>query len=162
MKRLMMMCSLLWLGASFPAPAWCQGQGNDEATKLARKLTEEGAATFNTANAKAMAAYYTDDAKVFLQSKNQDGVSVKEYDGRQEIERLYADLFKDRETIQSKNTVDYAKLLAPDLLVIAGTFEPNLNEPNALRIPFYQVRLKQGDKWLIHSLRVFVVSQDKT
>ena len=46
-------------------------------------------------------------------------------DGREEIEKLYADLFKNPDTIQSKNTVEYAKLLAPDILVIAGTFEPN-------------------------------------
>ncbi len=56
--------------------------------KLARKLTEEGATTFNTANAKAMAAYYTEDAKIFFETKNDSGVSVKEYNGRDEIEKV--------------------------------------------------------------------------
>ena len=50
-----------------PAPG--QDQGADEALKLAKKLTEEGAATFNKADAKAMAAYYTADAKVFFQTQ---------------------------------------------------------------------------------------------
>jgi ketosteroid isomerase-like protein len=145
------------LGASLVVPAWAEDPGADEATKLAKKLTEEGAATFNTVNAKAMAAYYTDDARVFLQTKDKNGVSVKEYEGREEIEKLYADLFKDRASIQSKNTVEYAKLVDPDLLVIAGTFEPNLNDAKPLKLAFYQVRLKQGDKWLIHSLRVIAV-----
>src|SRR4051794_32818977 len=113
MNRLMTTVSVLWLGASFVVPVSGQDPGADEATKLAKKLTEEGAATFNTANAKAMAAYYTDDAIVFLQSKDENGHSVKEYDGRGEIERLYADLFKDPGSIQAKNTVEYAKLLAP-------------------------------------------------
>jgi len=151
----------LVLSALFVVSVQGQDQGADEAMKLAKKLTEAGAATFNTANAKAMAAYYTEDAKVFLQSRGDSGISIKEYDGRGEIEGLYADLFKDPGTIQSKNTVEYAKLLASDVLVIAGTFEPNQNAANPLKVPFYQVRLKQGDRWLINSLRVFVVAEKK-
>jgi ketosteroid isomerase-like protein len=131
----------------------------DEALKLARKLTEEGAATFSKADARAMAAYYTEDAIVFLQGKNDAGYSVKEYDGRAEIERLYADFFKEPATIQAKNTVDYARLLSPDLLVIAGTFEPNQLAAKPLKLPFYQVRVKQGEKWLIHSVRIFVLAE---
>ena len=136
-----------------------RGPPADEAMKLATKMTEEGAATFSKADAKAMAAYYTEDAIVFLQSKSDDGHSVKEYDGKAEIERLYADLFKEPKTIRAKNTVEYARLLAPDLLVIAGTFEPNQLAAKPMKVPFYQVRVKQGEKWLIHSLRVFVLPE---
>jgi ketosteroid isomerase-like protein len=155
MNRVMISVFAIALGVFVIVPAW--GQNADEAVQLARKLTEEGAATFNTANAKAMAAYYTDDAKVFLESRNDNGLSVKEYNGREDIEKLYADLFKNPGTIQSKNTVEYAKLLAPELLVIAGTFEPNTLDPKPLKVPFYQVRIKQGDKWLMSSVRIFVV-----
>lgn len=136
-----------------------KGQDVDDAAQLAKKLTEEGATTFNTANAKAMAAYYTDDAKVFLESKNDSGISVKEYDGRDEIEKFYADLFKNPGTIQAKNRVEYAKLLAPDVLVIAGTFEPNTQDATPLKVPFYQVRIKQADKWLMSSVRIFVIGE---
>jgi ketosteroid isomerase-like protein len=136
-----------------------QEQGADEAMKLARKLTEEGAATFSKADAKAMAAYYTEDAVVFLQGKNEAGYSVKEYDGRAEIERLYADFFKEPAAIRAKNTLDYARLLSPELLVIAGTFEPNQLAAKPLKLPFYQVRVKQGDKWLIHSVRIFILPE---
>jgi uncharacterized protein (TIGR02246 family) len=132
----------------------------DEAMKLAKRLTEEGAATFSKADAKAMAAYYVEDAVVFLQGKNDDGHSVKEYAGRAEIERLYADFFKEPRTIQARNTVDYARLLAPDLLVIAGTFEPDQLAAKPMKIPFYQVRVKQGEKWLIHSVRIFVLPEN--
>jgi ketosteroid isomerase-like protein len=147
-------------GVLFTAPrAPGDDQPADEALKLATKLTEEGAATFSKADAKAMAAYYTDDAIVFMEGKNDEGYSVKEYDGRAEIERLYADFFKEPATIQAKNTVEYAKLLAPDLLVIAGTFEPNQLATKPLKLPFYQVRVKRGDKWLIHSVRIFVLPE---
>ena len=161
-----MRCSLI-TAAALVLSACCvitaQGQdpGVDEAMKLAKKLTEQGSATFNTANAKAMADYYTADAKVTMHSRNDEGISIKEYDGREEIQGLYADLFKDRGTIRSKNTVEYAKLLASDVLVIAGTFEPNLDADKPLKVPFYQVRLKQGDKWLINSLHIFVVGEKK-
>ena len=90
-----------------------------------------------------------------------NGYSVKEYDGRAEIETWSTPtLFKDEHgTIQAKNTVEYAKLLAPDLLVIAGTFEPNQLADKPIKVPFYQVRVKQGDKWLIHSVRIFVLPE---
>lgn len=130
---------------------------NDEAMTLAKKLTREGAATFNRMDAEAMAAYYTDDAIVFVEGKKDGEHSVKEYDGRTAIEGLYADLFKDQATIQAENHVEYARFLAPDVLVIAGTFEPNQLAADPLKIPFYQVRVKRGDKWLIHSLRIFVL-----
>jgi ketosteroid isomerase-like protein len=157
-KRMVFSLAMLG-GVLLVAPSFGQGPAADEAMKLATKLTEEGAATFSKADARAMAAYYTEDAIVFMESKNDDGHSVKEYDGRAEIERLYADLFKEPGTIQAKNTVEYARLLAPDLLVIAGTFEPNQLAAKPMKVPFYQVRVKQGEKWLIHSLRVFVLPE---
>jgi ketosteroid isomerase-like protein len=152
--------ALAFIGVLFAA-ARSPGQepGADEAMKLARKLTEDGAAKFSKADAKAMAADYTEDAIVFLQGKNDAGYSVKEYDGRAEIERLYADFFKEPATIKAKNTVDYAKFLAPDLLVIAGTFEPNQLAAKPMKLPFYQVRVKQGDQWPIHSVRIFVLPE---
>ncbi len=134
-----------------------QNGKHDAAMTLARKLTEEGAATFSKADARAMAAYYTEDAIVFLQNKQNDEHTVKEYDGRTEIEGLYADLFKEKGTIQAHNTVDYARFLSHDVLVIGGIFEPNQLAEKPLKVPFYQVRVKRGDKWLIHSLRIFVL-----
>ncbi len=152
--------ALAFIGVLFAAArSPGQEQPADEAMKLARKLTEEGAATFSKADARAMAAYYTEDAVVFLQGKNDAGYSVKEYDGRAEIERLYADFFKEPATIRAKSTVDYAKLLAPDLLVISGTFEPNQLAAKSLKLPFSQVWVKQDDKWLIHSVRIFVLPE---
>lgn len=144
-------------GLLLAAPSFGEDPPADEAMKLARKLTDEGAATFSKADAKAMAAYYTEGAIIFLQSKKDGEHSVKEYDGRTEIEKLYVDLFKNPETIRAKNNVEYARLLAPDVLVIAGTFEPNQLAAKPMKVPFYQVRVKQGEKWLINSLRIFVM-----
>lgn len=159
LQRLPVTWALVIVGAGLTS-ARTSGQDApaDEAMTLARKLTEEGAATYSKCDARAMAAYYTEKAIVFLQGKNDEGHSVKEYDGRAEIEGFYADLFKDKKTMQARNTVEYARLLAPDLLVIAGTFEPDQLAAEPMKVPFYQVRVKQGDRWLIHSLRIFVLS----
>jgi len=132
----------------------------DEATKLAMKLTEEGAATFDTFNARAMADYYLDDAEINLVSKNEDGLKVEVYKGRGEIEKAYAKLFEKPETIKSRNTVEYAKLVTPELLVIAGTFDTNTLKPDSIKVPFYQVRLKKGDKWMMSYVRILVVPQN--
>jgi ketosteroid isomerase-like protein len=161
MKRSMTIVLGLWLGLGWINPASAQDQAADEALKLAKKLTDEGAATFSKADAKAMAAYYTDNATIFFESRDESEISIKEYDGRAEIEKLYADLFKDPSQVHGKNTVEYAKLLASDVLVIAGTFVPNENAADPIKVPFYQVRHKQGDKWLIHSLRIFFVPEKK-
>jgi ketosteroid isomerase-like protein len=131
----------------------------DEATALAVKLTEQGATTFDSFNAKAMANYYLEDGEIALVNKEEEGLKVKYYRGRAEIEQGYADVFKKPETIKSKNTVEYARLLAPDVLVIAGTFDLNTLKPDSPKLPFYQVRVKKGDQWLISSMRVFVLPQ---
>ena len=68
-------------------------------------------------------------------------------------------MFKKPETTKSRNTVEYAKFLAPDILVIAGTFDLNTLKPDSPKIPFYQVRVKKGDKWLMSSLRIYFVPQ---
>ncbi len=137
-------------GSNSDAPA-------DEAMTLALKLTEQGAATFDTCNAREMADYYLEDAQVSMTTRDDSGLKTKTYDGRAEIERFYADLFKKPETIKSRNTVEYAKFLAPDILVIAGTFDTNTLKLDSPKIPFYQVRVKQGDKWLMSSVRIFFV-----
>jgi hypothetical protein len=132
----------------------------DEATKLAVKLTEEGAATFDTFNVKAMADYYLDDAEINMVSKNDEGLKVDVYKGRGEIEKAYTKLFEKPETIKSRNTVEYTKFLSPDVLVIAGTFDTNTLKPDSIKVPFYQVRVKKADKWLMSYLRIFVLPQN--
>ena len=131
----------------------------DEATALAVKLTEQGAATFDTFNAKAMADYYLEDAEIALVSKEEGGLKIQTQKGRAEIEKFYADIFKKPETIKSRNTVEYAKLIAPDVLVIAGTFDTNTLKSDSPKVPFYQVRVKKGDQWLMSSVRIFVLPQ---
>ena len=126
----------------------------DEAMDLAVKLTTEGAATFDTKDAKAMAAYYLDDATVTLTSKDKNTGEIKTdvKKGKAEIEQLYQDLFKDGKTTKSKNTVELARLIDSSILVIYGTFNPDVN--GDLAVQFFQVRVKQGEKWMMSSVQL--------
>jgi hypothetical protein len=83
-------------------------------------------------------------------------VSVKK--DRAEIESVYHDLFKDaKEKTTSKNTVEFARLVTPELMVIHGVFQPNLDKPD--KFSFVQTRVKVGDKWLIKILDLYVFGE---
>ncbi|APW62169.1 hypothetical protein [Paludisphaera borealis] len=132
-------------------------RGDDEAMKIAVKVTTEGAATFDTLSASAMAAYYEEDARLSLVIRSNEGLKTEFHNGRGEIEKAYAKIFEKPETIKSHNDVKAARLLAPDVLTIDGTFDLNTLKPDSPKIPFHQVRVKKGDKWQILSMEVFYV-----
>ncbi len=130
---------------------------DDEAKKIAVKVTTAGAATFDSLNASAMAAYYVEDARLSLVTRDGDDFKTEHHNGRGEVEAFYAKLFENRETIKSYNDVAAARLLASDVLTIDGTFDVNTLKPDSPKIPFHQVRVKQGDKWQILSMEIFFV-----
>ena len=81
-------------------------------------------------------------------------VSVKK--DRAEIESLYRDLFKDaKEKTTSKNTVEFARFVGP-MMVIQGVFQPNIDKDG--KFPFVQTRVKEGEKWLIKTLQLYVIA----
>jgi hypothetical protein len=127
----------------------------------AQAILDKGSALFDKRDAAAMAATYTEDAQIFWTAKENETAepTVDTKKGRTEIEALYRDLFKDaQEKSTSKNVVEFARRIAPEVLVIQGTFQPDTAKPG--KYPFVQVRVKQGDAWRIKSLQFFVFSQD--
>lgn len=139
-------------------PAVVQAQDDPQARRLAQEILDEGSALFDTRDAVAMAATYTGDARItlFARDDNQDGYKVETREGRTQIEALYRELFGNRtDRTTSKNTVQYARRIGADLLVIHGEFAPDVGQSSAW--PFVQVRRKQGDKWLMMSLELFLI-----
>ena len=135
----------------------------DEGVKgQAQAILDKGSALFDKKDAAVMAATYTEDGQILWVAKEENsseiGSSVKK--GRAEVEAFYrGDVFKDsQEKTTSKNVVEFARLVAPDLMVIHGTFQPDVAK--AGKYPFVQVRVKQGDKWLIKTLQFFLFSED--
>jgi hypothetical protein len=132
-------------------------QTDEQAKAIAVKVTTAGATTFDTKDAKAMAATYTDDAQLHWVTRNKDTGSLETETkrGRAEVEGFYADLFKGTDTFHAKNTVEFARWISDDLLMIAGVFEPDSQAAEPLKLPFVQVRVRQGDAWRIMSLHLF-------
>jgi hypothetical protein len=131
-----------------------QGSPRPEAEKIANRLLTAGSELFDAKNASALAATYTDEGQVHVFSKPEDQPYKEDVKrGRAEIEQFYRDLFRDSGAIDSENTVEFARLIAPDLLVIHGRFRPNTGQSE---IPFVQMRVKQGPEWLIKELWLFL------
>jgi hypothetical protein len=67
-------------------------------------------------------------------------------------------VFKDaREKTTSKNTVEFARFITPEQMVIHGVFQPNLDKPD--KFSFVQMGVKVGDKWLIKILDLYVFGE---
>ena len=151
MARSLLLC-LAWL---WPTAALA---ADPEAKLIAQDILTKGAALFDTRDAAAMAATYTEDAELILFAKDKDTGTYKAQvtRGRSAIERLYQNLFKDRKPgTTSRNVVEFAHFVGSDLLIIHGTF--TLDVSQGASFPFVQVRAKKGDKWLLMNLQLFIV-----
>ncbi len=132
-----------------------------DAKQLAQAILTKGAALFDTRDAAAMAATYIEDAELSLVIKDKGTGTFKAQvtRGRSAIERGYQNIFKDRKAgTTSRNVVEYAHFVGTDLLIIHGTF--TLDVSQEVSFPFVQVRAKQGEKWLIMSLQLFVIAEN--
>jgi hypothetical protein len=151
---------ILVLGVVLALASSSEAQDKDAKT-LAQEILDKGSALFDTRDATAMAATYTEDAQIEWIAKDDSTgeIKVDVKKGRAEIESLYHDVFKDaKEKTTSKNTVEFARLIAPEVIVIQGVFQPNV--ANKGKFPFVQVRVKQGDTWVMKNLQFFVISQE--
>lgn len=134
---------------------------DSDAKTLAQDILNKGSVLFDAHDASAMAATYTEDGQIlwFDRDSSTGEIKVNVKKDRAEVESLYRDLFKDaKEKTTSKNTVEFAKLLTPEVLVIHGYFQPNLEKDD--KFSFVQVRVKSADKWLIKTLQLFVLPKN--
>jgi ketosteroid isomerase-like protein len=140
-----------------PAP-FARADDAAAAKKLAEEILTKGASLFDARDTKGLVATYVEDAvfTLFAKDANSGRVNAEERRGAVEIEEFYRKLF-DGQTgaTTSKNTVELARLLSPEVLLIEGQFQPDTTRDDAY--PFVQVRVKQGDKWLIKSLQIFAL-----
>jgi hypothetical protein len=152
MAALALTAPMLAAGQEARAP----GSPPSEAEQIARRVLKAGSELFDAKNASALAATYTDHGIVHVISRSEDG-SYKDdvKSGRADIEQFYRDLFKDAGPIDSENTVEFARLIAADLLVVHGRFRPNTGQK---ALPFVQMRVKQGPEWLLRELWLFLSS----
>jgi hypothetical protein len=132
-----------------------------DAKTVAQDVLDKGAALFDKRDAAAMAATYTEDAQLEWVEKDSaaGGIKIDTRKGREEIETLYRDLFKDmKDATTSKNVIEFAQFVTPELMVIQGFFQ--LNAGGDSKFHFVQLRVKKDDKWLMRSLTLFVFGKD--
>ena len=140
MRFLTIAAAGLMLCFSFTARA-----DDTDAKTVAQDVLDKGAGLFDKRDATAMAATYTEDAQLEWVDKDSaaGGIKIETRKGRDEIETLYRDLFKDqKEATTSKNTVEFARFISPELLVVHVTFQPNV--ANESKFPFIQLRPEEG------------------
>ena len=114
-----------------------------------------------------MASNYTEDAEIVLTNKTKGETKTEVRSGRVSIEEfyknifngIYNDTFPGVQALKPKNTVEYARLLDPEMLLICGFFEPHTDHP--LKVPFVQIRVKRDDRWLVSHLRIFAFSKER-
>ncbi len=145
---------MVGLAAALTTTEKAQGSPPSEAEQIANRLLKAGSDLFDAKNASALAATYTGDGQVHVFSRSEDQQYKEDVKrGRADIEQFYRDLFRDSGPIDSENTVEVARLIAPDLLVIHGRFRLNTGQSE---FPFVQMRVKQGPEWLIKELWLFL------
>jgi hypothetical protein len=150
------LAAALTLALVSPAAA----RADDADRDIAVKALTAGAALFTAKDAPGIAATYDKDAVLTLFGKDKDTGELKSQvkHGRGEVEAYYRDdVFKSDSTYHAKNTVEYVRRVAPDLLLIAGYFEPDTESTKPMKLPFVQLRQKQGDVWRVMNLQVYII-----
>ncbi len=138
------------------APGAAFGLDDDaKAVAVAKETLDKGAALFDKRDAAAMAATYIETAQVIVikRASDTDRVVTEIRSGRAEIEKAYAEIFKDRlPEHKSRNTVESARLLSPDMLLIQGRFSLNIDQGDSIR--FVQIRTREGDQWKVVTMQL--------
>lgn len=143
-----------FLLANPPAPA-------EDPMVVANHLLTAGAALFDKHDAAAMAATYVENGEVEVYLKDRDSDTFKRelYSGRAAIQEGYAKVFKDATpSMKSRNVVGSARFIAPMVLLIQGTFQPDTSKVDT--ISFVQVRVRDGGDWKILSMQLYALPKD--
>ena len=133
---------------------------DEDARRVAQEALDTGAALFDARDAAGLAASYTPDAEICVVTRDKDsgGFTTQTIRGRQAIQQKYQDLFKGAQgKAKSKNHVEFAHFVRPDLMAIHGHFQPDASKEGD--IPFVQVRAQDGDQWLLMNLQLFLVPE---
>ncbi len=130
----------------------------DDARAIAVKVTNIGAALFDARDARGLALTYAEDARLEILARDKDTGELKTETkvGRTEIEAYYEQTFKSDGAIHARNTVEHARFLDPDLLLISGYFQPNTESTDSAKLPFSQLRDRKNGEWRIVNLQLFV------
>jgi uncharacterized protein (TIGR02246 family) len=125
----------------------------DEATF--RASAAEYVKAFNAADAKAIAARWTEDGDYV----NEQG---KRYVGRSAIQKEYEAFFAQYPGVQIQTKVDSVRMLSPETAIVEGTATlGNISSASPVSSHYMIIQVKKGNQWYVASardVRVDVVS----
>ena len=117
--------------------------GEVEIRNLLKAVTD----AYNQADAKGLAARFTDDAELF----DPDGEEVR---GRDSIGRHYAEAFGKGPTCKISGAVEAVHFLSPDVASVVGRFQLEDEKGTALSSGRYSlIAVRKGDQWRLAELR---------
>jgi hypothetical protein len=128
---------------------------DNEAVALAKDILDRGATLFDKRDAAAMAATYVEAAEIIVIKRNPDTdrIELETTSGRTAIEESYAKIFKDRlPEHRSRNTVEAARYLGRDLLLVKGRFAMNREQGDS--VEFVQIRAREGTDWKVVTMQL--------
>jgi len=136
--------------ASSAAPSAAQppGEGANPSSPESQPTDDDSRKyeeAYNKGDAKALASFYSDDVYYI----DQDGAEVR---GRDAMEKLLADNFKQNPGAKLAVTTQEVKQLAPDVKVGRGLATVTMPDGTAVDTRYTAVRVKKGDHWEISQL----------
>jgi uncharacterized protein (TIGR02246 family) len=133
-------------------PAAGEGVQVNDKESPAKERREQFIAAFNKGDARAVAAFWTEDA-TYVDQVGQ------EYSGRPEIEKLYAKVFAARKGAKLAIHVTGSKMVTPEVMLNDGVTEvmPTDGGP-ATTARFAAVLVKRDGDWYLQSVRDSVVT----
>ncbi|WP_435009155.1 hypothetical protein P12x_000404 [Tundrisphaera lichenicola] len=143
------------------APSLTFGQDDPRAMAVAKETLDRGSALFDRRDAKAMTATFVEDAEIILikRASDSDKVELENRRGKAAIEKTYSDIFKDREPEhRCRNTVESARFVGEDLLLIRGRFAFNVDQGDLAE--FVQVRAREDNQWKIVTLQLMPIPKE--
>lgn len=152
--------SLLALILMVVAPSAAFGQDDADAMAVAKIALDKGSALFDGRDAAAMAATFVEKAEILLVKRASDtgNIEVENRIGRPAIQAAYAEIFKDRQPDhRSRNTVEAARYMGNDLMMIRGKFAFNVDQGDAIQ--FVQIRAREGDQWKVVTMQLFELAK---
>ena len=137
-------------GATTPASSSDDRSADEAAIRAAGAAFLEA---YNARDAKKLAAFWTPQAVY------SDPATGEESVGREEIEKVFAEAFEDKEDIKLTTEVESIEFLSPNVAVIRGVARVARAGEESNDSEFTVVRVKQDGQWLID--RVSEVETEK-
>jgi hypothetical protein len=124
------------------------------ALSIARQVLTAGAAMVALGDDVGVAGQFVADGELVTKTlKSSAPPEILIYRGEEQL-RNWFKVVQGLRGFAVVNSVEYARLVAPDLLYITGTLDLTSPDLKTTRLPFSQIRVQQGEMWKIINYQI--------